>query len=419
LPKGATVMTSRDSSRSARMLKRSMMAGFNAVGVNVLDLEVASIPVTRFATRQPLAAAGVTVRLDPADPQNVLIRLFDSEGADLPDETRRKVERLVDREDFRRVIPPEIGDIGFPPRVLEHYATAVTATVDVRAIRARKPKAVLDYAFGSASFVMPDVLAKLGADVLAVNPFASTAGLLEADPAEQAARVGELVRAAHADLGGLLSADGTRLVVIDDEGRVLDGDQAQLVILRLVGPHVDGSRVALPVHSTRHAARLVREAGLEVLESGIGPRALVAAAGEDGVGFAASDDGGFILPGLLPAFDAGAMFVKLLELLSVTDRSLSAVVDDLPVSHRVHRTVHTPWDQKGAVMRGLVERTERELVLVDGVKVLHGDDWALAIPDAEEPITHIWAEADELGAAQRLAEEYRRRIEQLVLEASR
>ena len=63
LKKDATVVTSRDSSRSARMLKRAMMAGFNATGVNVRDLEVASVPVTRFQASRPGVSAGVTLRL--------------------------------------------------------------------------------------------------------------------------------------------------------------------------------------------------------------------------------------------------------------------------------------------------------------------------------------------------------------------
>ncbi|MGD9793695.1 MAG: sugar phosphate nucleotidyltransferase, partial [Acidimicrobiia bacterium] len=63
LRKGITVVSSRDSSRSARMLKRAMMAGLNATGIDVLDLEVASMPVTRFLTRSPRAQAGFSVRL--------------------------------------------------------------------------------------------------------------------------------------------------------------------------------------------------------------------------------------------------------------------------------------------------------------------------------------------------------------------
>jgi mannose-1-phosphate guanylyltransferase/phosphomannomutase len=83
--------------------------------------------------------------------------------------------------------------------------------------------------------------------------------------------------------------------------------------------------------------------------------------------------------------------------------------------HIAHLTVVTPWEQKGLVMRTLVERSsERDLVLVDGVKVRHGEGWVLALPDPEEPVTHIWAEGPSEAAAAELAQEYTRRIRQMV-----
>ena len=164
------------------MLKRAMMAGANAAGANVLDLEVASVPVTRFIVRRPEHAGGLTIRLMEEDPQSCVIRFFDTNGADLSEDAQRKVERLFGREDFRRVFPAEIGDIGFPPRALEQYTAALEATVDIEAIRAARFKVVVDYAYGSTSFVMPNVLAKLGADILGVNPYASTVGAVGLRP---------------------------------------------------------------------------------------------------------------------------------------------------------------------------------------------------------------------------------------------
>src|SRR5690606_23545237 len=181
LKKNSTVVVSRDSSRSARMLKRAMMAGLNATGVNVIDLEVASVPVTRFLIRRPEVSAGITLRLVEGDPQSCVIRFFDANGADITEDAQRKVERLLIREDFRRVFPAEIGDIEFPPRALEHYTAALEATVDIQAIRSARFKVVVDYSYGSTSFVMPNVLAKLGADVLGVNPYASTGQALTFD----------------------------------------------------------------------------------------------------------------------------------------------------------------------------------------------------------------------------------------------
>src|SRR3954463_3690591 len=309
LKKESTVITSRDSSRSARMLKRAMMAGINAAGVNVLDLEVASVPVTRFLARQPNAVGGITVRLVEDDTQSVVIRFFDGRGLDLSEGGQRKVERLFNREDFRRALPGEIGEIGFPPRALEHYSVALESTVDVELIQQSRPKVVVDYGFGSTSFVMPNLLAKLDADVLAVNPYASTRGILAYEPTRHAEQVGGLVRTSGAHLGAAIDPDGEHLTLIDDEGHVLSHIEAVLALLELVGDHLLGDRVALPVAITRHAEGLVAKHGVRVQYTKMSPSALRDAAWERGVVFAASLDGGYILPGFLPSFDAAATFV--------------------------------------------------------------------------------------------------------------
>jgi mannose-1-phosphate guanylyltransferase/phosphomannomutase len=415
LKKGTTVITSRDSSRSARMLKRAMMAGLNSAGVNVEDLEAASVPVTRFIVRRPANTGGITVRLLNSDAQSVIIRFFDSDGLDITEETQRKIERLFGREDFRRVFPGEIGDIGYVPRALEHYATALEATVDIARIRAAHFKVVIDYAYGSTSFAMPNVLAKLGLEVLAVNPFASTAGVLSSDIDSHAANVASLVRASGAQLGAVIDPDGEKLILIDDDGQILDNTQTLLALIQLLPAKILGNRIALPVSTTQAAAELAASHGTSILWTKLSNPALMDAATEVGVGFAGNQSGEYIVPGFMPAFDAAATFVKVLDLLAFHDLSLSQVVASLPKAHVVHETVVTPWEQKGAVMRSLVEQSkDREVELVDGIKVIHDGGWALALPDPEEPITHIWAEARTDGGARRLAAEYARRIRQMV-----
>ncbi len=414
LRKGDTVVTSRDSSRAARMLKRAIMSGLNAAGVNVLDLEVASLPVTRYMVRGPQRAAGLSVRLEPDDPQSVVVRFFDPTGADISEDAQRKIERLFHREDYRRVLPEEIGDIQFPPRALEDYTVSLEATVDVKAIAERQFKVVIDYAFGATSMVMPNVLAKLGADVLAVNPYASTAGMLRFDRRESAERVAGLVRASGAQLGAVLGPAGEKITLIDDEGYVLSDTESMLAMLVLVADHLLGDTVALPVNATMHADVVAAAHGIRVRPTKLSAAALADAATEPGVGFAADGQGGFILPGFLPAFDAAAAFVKVLDLLARSELRLSQVVAGLPRVHLAHETVVTPWEQKGTIMRSLVEIGDRQLLLVDGVKVFHDDGWVLALPDPEEPVTHVYAEAGSDSDARRLAQEYVRRIRQMV-----
>jgi mannose-1-phosphate guanylyltransferase/phosphomannomutase len=292
---------------------------------------------------------------------------------------------------------------------------ALEGAVDVARIAAAGFKVVVDYSYGATSFVMPNILSKLDADVLAVNPFASTRGVLSWDRDDHAASVASLVRASGASLGAVIDPGGEHLTLVDDAGHVLSDDEALLAYVSLVAGHLGGGSIALPLSATSHADRLASEKGVEIVRTKLSNAALMEAASGPGVGFAASSDGGFILPTFLPAFDAAAAMVKMLELLALDGVSLSKVVSGLPAVHIVHETVVTPWEQKGTVMRTLVELSkDREVDLVDGVKVYHDGAWALALPDPEEPVTHIWAESDSDGAARRLAQEYARRIRQLL-----
>ena len=414
LKKDTTVVCSRDSSRSARMLKRALMAGLNAGGVNVLDLEVATVPVTRFVCRQANVSAGLTVRLAEGDPDQVLIRFFAEDGADQQPEVRRKIERLFAREDFRRVRPADIGEIGLPPRALEQYAVALESIVDIETIAAQGFKVVVDYGYGSASLAMPSVLAKLGAEVLAVNPFTSTAGMLNFDLEAQASAVAKLVVASGADLGAVIDPSGEQLTLIDDAGHVLSAGEALYCMLDLVTDRMMGDKVALPVAASRRAADMLGERGFSVRWTQMSPVALSSAAEEAGVGFAADLDGGFIIPGFIPAIDGVAAFVKVLDLLAVRREPLSKLVGGVPPMHVVHERVVTPWESKGTVMRSLVEQNKgRDIELVDGVKVFHDRGWALMLPDPEEPLTHIWAEGDSPSEARSLAQEYSRRVRQM------
>jgi mannose-1-phosphate guanylyltransferase / phosphomannomutase len=160
---------------------------------------------------------------------------------------------------------------------------------------------------------------------------------------------------------------------------------------------------------------MCEQAGAELIWTKLSTPHLMEIASTPGVDFAASQEGGYIFPSFLPAYDAVATFVQTLGLLAASGQRLSKVVSTLPRLHIAHESVVTPWEQKGLVMRTLVERiNNRELVLIDGVKVIHDDGWALVLPDPEEPVTHVWAEAATDADARVLAQEYARRIRQML-----
>jgi mannose-1-phosphate guanylyltransferase/phosphomannomutase len=412
LKKGSVVCCSRDTSRVGRTLKRAIMAGLNLSGVHVEDLELAPVPLTRFHVRSERAQGGVTVRLSPDDPASVEIRFFDAQGCDIDDAEKRKIERLLARDDFRRAFAGDIGDIVFPPRALEYYSAALIRSIAIEAVRERAFKLVLDTSFGSASVVLNPVLAKLGAEVLAVNPFAATAAAHAGeDAATRLARVQTLVRTSGSHLGVVFDPDGETLRLVDDSGHALSDEECLLALVTLVTEARPAARLALPVAVSREAERIAAANGAEIAWAKLSTAHLMEVAGSGRIDFATSGAGGYLWPDFLPAPDAVATMAKLLDLLATTGRRLSSVVAGLPSVHVAHETVATPWERKGTVMRTTMEQAQdREVVLVDGIKVLHADGWALVLPDPEEPLTHVWAEGGSEGGARALAQEYVGRI---------
>jgi mannose-1-phosphate guanylyltransferase/phosphomannomutase len=173
--------------------------------------------------------------------------------------------------------------------------------------------------------------------------------------------------------------------------------------------------VALPVAVPLAAEQICAAADAEIVWTKLSATHLMEVSSAGGVTFAASQMGGFIFPRFLPAFDAVATLIHLLGMLAATGESLAKLTGRLPTVHIAHEEVVTPWEQKGTVMRIAVERAKgRPVILVDGVKMPEPDGWVLIVPDPEEPMTHVWAEAPTDAKARARASEHAVRIRQML-----
>ena len=102
-----------------------------------------------------------------------------------------------------------------------------------------------------------------------------------------------------------------------------------------------------------------------------------------------------------------ALRPKALELVAISAAPLSSIVDSLPEVHIVRRTVVTPWQHKGAVMRHVASASlPGRQVLIDGVKFVQDEGWALVLPRPDEPLCEVWAEASTEAGARQLADSF-------------
>jgi mannose-1-phosphate guanylyltransferase / phosphomannomutase len=395
LKPGSIVVIGRDASRAARTMKRAVIAGLNAAGVTVHDLELTPMPLTRFTVRSQQAAGAISVRTSPAEPQVVEIRLFDADGVDLPEGDRRRIERIYFREDYRTAGPSKLGELEFPPHAPEQYVGGVLRTVDLAGIRAAGLKVVIDYAFGPACLVGPSIMGRLNCDVLSLNAYVDESRPVLAAPDLERMRslLADHVVNSGSDLGVLLEPGGELAYVVDDRGRPVAEVAKLLAFVRHESSRGAGT-LAVPVSAPRACEELTATGGARLQWIPTSLAELMARASQPEVGFAGNPDGILLFGDLMAAPDGVMTFCKTLELVASARRPLSAIVDDLPKVHMKQRDVPTPWEVKGAVMRRISSLSHRgRLVLIDGVKIVEDDRWALVIPYPDEPLTRVWAEA--------------------------
>jgi mannose-1-phosphate guanylyltransferase / phosphomannomutase len=416
MPQRSRIVTSRDSTRSSRMIKRAIIASLLSVGCDILDLRSSALPIARHFIRSSGASGAVNVRKLPGNSRVTLVELLDKEGGYLSRNMERKVETAFFREDYKRIDSEDLGVIEFGTRAIEGYQNDFFRFIQPPPSK-RRLKIVCDYGYSSLATFYPAMLASLGVESISLNGY-NDAKLAPRTNDEIQAHVQNLksiVGNLGYDMGVLFTEEGERLSVVDERGEVLVGNTLLAAISTLVAQTHPEATIAMSITAPTRLEEALRKTGVGVLRTKSDIRSLMAASSEAEVTFAGDDHGGFIFPIMHPGFDAPFSFGKLINMLQSTGLSLGEVAESLPEFQLAYEVVRCPWEAKGSVMRQISEESSKgeRVELVDGIKIFDGDSWVLVLPDAVEPLFHVYAESPEEGSSRELVGTYVRKIEQL------
>ena len=415
----STVIVSRDQRGVSRMVSRALISGLMSAGVNVQNLEATAIPITRtMMTTMIDVSGGIHIRLEPNRADYLLIEFFDKQGITISKSQEKKIEGAYFKEDLRRVSIQEIGSVSYPSGVLDIYSRAFARYLNIAAVRNSSSKIIIDYVYAVAGAILPQLLAKFGCDAVVLNASLQEMAISATQKEVLLDQLGQVVEALKANFGVQVSANGEQFILVDEAGLPIRGETLTALMVNTIFTANPRSTVVVPANASSAVEEIARRHDGTVIRTKVNPTALMEASQDNSnVVLGGNSDMGFIFPQLHPGFDAMFSIAKLIEMLTIQERSLADIRQDLPNICHKFCSIRCPWKVKGSLMRNLVETHSREnLELIDGVKIVNAqnDNWVLILPDAGEPLVHIYANSGDRLWVERQLTEYRQRVQSFI-----
>ncbi|MEY2912608.1 MAG: hypothetical protein RLZZ184_1917 [Cyanobacteriota bacterium] len=418
LKPGSIVTVSRDQRNVSRMVTRSLIAGLMSVGVDVQNLDTTAIPIARTVIPTMSVAGGIHVRVHPERRDYILIEFMDFKGINISKAQEKKIEGAYFKEDMRRSQSHEIGDVIYSSQLMDRYCKAFEKLLNVDTLRNSRAKVVIDYVYAVSGAILPQMLDKFGADAVVLNASLNKTAISNADRELLLTQLGHVVEAVNANFGVQVSANGEQLILVDESGFPIRGEMLTALMVDMMLTANPRSSVVVPVHASSAVELVAHRHDGNVIRTKANPTALMEACQKNShVVLGGSGETGFIFPQLHPGFDSMFCIAKLIEMLTIQERSLATVRSELPRVINRNYTLRCPWTAKGALMRYLVEtHPAQNLELIDGVKIRqpYDDNWLLILPDASEPLVHLYVNSSDRDWVDETLRDYRSRIQYFV-----
>jgi phosphoglucosamine mutase len=384
------VVIGKDTRLSGYMIESALMSGFTAVGMEVFLLGPMPTPAVAMLTRSLRADLGVMISASHNSFEDNGIKLFDPEGYKLSDETEAKIEALMAVDSASLLTPAE--SIGRAKRIesaKERYIEFVKRTLP-RDISLKGLRVVIDCANGAGYQVAPAVLWELGAEVfkIGVEPNGLNINLKcgTTSPDALCAKVREM----RADVGIGLDGDADRVVVVDQKGQIVDGDQIMAVIAE--SWHRNGKLAAggvvATVMSNLGLERYLAELGLSLLRTPVGDRYVVDRMRKCGYNVGGEQSGHIVLSDYTTTGDGLVAALQVLAVVVGTGQPVSEVCKRFEPVPQLMQNVRyangTPLEHatvKSAIDTGRARLGESGRLLVR--------------PSGTEPVIRVMAEGDD------------------------
>jgi phosphoglucosamine mutase len=384
------VLIGKDTRLSGYMIENAMVAGFTSVGMDVLLTGPIPTPAVGMLARSMRADLGVMISASHNPYDDNGIKLFGPDGYKLSDDVESKIEELIDADLSKQLA--KSADLGRAKRidgVQDRYIEFAKLTLP-KAVSLEGLRIVIDCANGAAYKVAPGTLWELGADVISIGVDPDGFNINKECGSTDLAALSRKVREMRADIGIALDGDADRVMIVDERGHVVDGDQLLAVIAeswkqdgRLQRPGVVST-----VMSNLGLERYLGGLGIELVRTPVGDRYVLEQMRAHGYNIGGEPSGHIILSDYTTTGDG---FIAALQVLAVVKRG------DRPVSELCHRFEPLPQIlknvryQTGKPMESAAVRS----AIASAEKKLGRGGRLIVRPSGTEPVIRVMGEGDD------------------------
>jgi phosphoglucosamine mutase len=390
----------KDTRLSGYMIENAMVAGFTSVGIDVLLLGPMPTPAVAMLTHSMRADVGVMISASHNLYEDNGIKLFGPDGYKLSDAVEAKIETLLDQPSALKLSKP--ADLGRAMRVegdraryIEFAKRTLKRTLSLDGLRI-----VVDCANGAAYKVAPEALWELGAEVISIGVEPDGFNINKGVGSTAPAALIKKVREVRADIGIALDGDADRVIIVDETGKLVDGDQLMAAIAQSWKEDGRLSRpgIVATVMSNLGLERYLQGLDLSLERTAVGDRYVLEHMREQGFNLGGEQSGHIIL---LDYCTTGDGLVAALQLLAIVKRR------GQPVSQVCRRFEPVPQ-----VLKNVRFKTGRPLadasvtrVIEDGSRKLGEGGRLVVRASGTEPVIRVMAEGDNLDLVERIVDD--------------
>ncbi|PLT28749.1 phosphoglucosamine mutase [Peribacillus deserti] len=382
------VLIGRDTRISGEMLESALIAGLLSIGAEVMRLGVISTPGVSYLTKAQGAQAGVMISASHNPVADNGIKFFGPDGFKLSDEQENEIESLMDMDTdhLPRPVGADLGTVNDYFEGCQKYIQYLKQTVDEDFSNIH---VALDCAHGATSSLAAHLFADLEADISTMGASPDGLNINEGVGSTHPEALSAFLKEKGADVGLAFDGDGDRLIAIDENGNIVDGDQIMYICAKYLNEQgrLKHSTVVSTVMSNLGFYKGLQENGIQSAQTAVGDRYVVEEMKRGGYNLGGEQSGHIIFLDFNATGDGLLSGVQLVNIMKATKKSLSELAGEMVKFPQ--KLVNIKVTDKHGVtanpkVQEIIQQVEREM---------NGDGRILVRPSGTEPLVRVMAEA--------------------------